>query len=168
MGPWMGALGGKGRRNRDQKHGGRIADPPSSPLPEIRGFHLRRSGLTVDDLRAQHELHILLSACQPFGAEKLCKIVWISKKLAGGDGPASSNPGHDHRRLARDIVGKARDDRKVLVVVGGQLLRSIDRPTYLRRICAVDDAKLRHVRVVAEVITERLCQTQSPSVVKGT
>ena len=93
----------------------------------LGGFHLRRARLAVDDLGAQHELHILLLG-GPRRIDDLCQIGRIRQELTRGDRAAAAHSCRHDRDLTRICVREERHDGIVAVVVGGLLLRSIDHP----------------------------------------
>lgn len=104
----------------------RAAERDSIALPEVSGFDFGRRGAAVDDLCAQHELHILTIPILRRARLDQFHIAWNGQELTGGNGSAASNASRDNRELASIRVQESRDDRIVAIVVCGLLQTAIN------------------------------------------
>src|SRR5580700_3750415 len=121
--------------------------------PKIDGLDLGRPRFTIDDLRAQDHFNVFHLCRWALGANGLQQI-GVGEELACGDGAAASNPRGHERGFAGGVIGEARDDRIIPIVICGDLLPAVHNPARLPGLRAIDNAEHCHVRIVGEVEPE--------------
>src|SRR5258708_7827281 len=134
------------------------------PSPDVNGLDTRWAGTAVNYRGPEHNLHILVAPPAGRCMHKLVHVAWIHQELSGCDRAPARNSGNNDRETSGIRIERT-DDKRIILVGAGILLRSIKKPLLALRMLSIFDPKLIHVRVICKVKSERGGKAQCPPIV---